>query len=72
VAQSIQGLGGDKGGTVAKLGEVHSLALRMGSVNKSVDGSLYPIKITYHCKQLHTFYHPKNPCTPLCIRGVSQ
>ncbi len=46
-AWPIQGLGCDKGSTAAKLGEVHSLPLGMGSVYKSVDGSLYPVKIIW-------------------------
>jgi hypothetical protein len=45
-AQPIQGPDFGKGGTVAKLGWVHSLPLEMGSVHKSVDKSLYPVKIT--------------------------
>ncbi len=39
--QPIQGPGCDTGGTEPKLGEVHSPPLGMGSVHKSVDGSLY-------------------------------
>ncbi len=45
-AQPIQGPVRGKGGIVAKLGEVHSLLIGIGSVHKSVDRSLYPVKIT--------------------------
>ena len=46
-AQSIQGPGrGDVGivVTASDVGVVHILPIRSGSVHKSVDGSLYPLK----------------------------
>jgi hypothetical protein len=55
--------------TVAKFRVVHSLPLGMGSVHKSVDGSLYPVNITLPLKMTSHFSLSNKTLQPGLHRG---